>query len=465
MNRLDGKVAIVTGGARGQGEAEVRMFVAEGARVVFGDVLDDLGEIVAKDLGDAAVYLHHDVRREDEWTRLLGEAESRFGKVDILVNNAGVLDFGTLTHETSLDAYMRLVEINQVGPFLGMKTVIPAMMRNRGGSIVNISSTNGFEGYGGTIAYTASKFAVRGMTKTAALEYGKAGIRINSIHPGGIDTPMTRGADLGEMSDEEQDAMYANFAMGRAGKPDEVARLALFLASDESSYCTGSEFIVDGGMMAGTVNPYAAPDLRLRPPAPNQRIASRSRDPAAVPIAHDGHALGGEADAVVVDPQLATCLVEYLFEVVVAVVRVVVEQDEFGHLGLVRELDGVADRRVSPADVLRVLLVQVLRVVEQHVDAAREVVATDPRRRLLGEPDAERRLVVGEVRDGPPVLLDAVADRRALVHHLGGPDRRRPDRIRGLGRVVEREPRRDVPQVAPGTAAATGTWRRARPAS
>ena len=125
MNRLDGKVAIVTGGARGQGEAEVRLFVAEGARVVFGDVLDDLGEIVAKDLGDAAVYLHHDVRREEDWTRVVGEAESRFGKVDVLVNNAGVLDFGTLTHETSLDDYMRLVEINQVGPFLGMKTVIP----------------------------------------------------------------------------------------------------------------------------------------------------------------------------------------------------------------------------------------------------------------------------------------------------------------------------------------------------
>jgi 3alpha(or 20beta)-hydroxysteroid dehydrogenase len=257
MNRLDGKVAIVTGGARGQGEAEVRQFVAEGARVVFGDVLDDLGEIVAKDLGDAAVYLHHDVRREDEWTRVVGEAESRFGKLDVLVNNAGVLDFGKLTHETSLDDYMHLVEINQVGVFLGMRATIPAMLRNRAGSIVNISSTNGFEGYGGTIAYTASKFAVRGMTKTAALEYGKAGIRINSIHPGGIDTPMTRGADLGEMTEEEQDAMYAMFAMGRAGKPDEVARLALFLASDESSYCTGSEFIVDGGMMAGTVNPYA----------------------------------------------------------------------------------------------------------------------------------------------------------------------------------------------------------------
>jgi 3alpha(or 20beta)-hydroxysteroid dehydrogenase len=259
MGRLDGKVAIITGGARGQGEAEVRKFVQEGARVVFGDVLDDLGEAVAKDVGDNAVYLHHDVRDEDDWNTVVQEAENRFGKLDVLVNNAGVLDFGTVTHETTLADYMRLIEINQIGPFLGMRTAIPAMMRNRGGSIVNISSTNGFMGYGGTIAYTASKFAVRGMTKTAALEYGKANIRINSIHPGGIDTPMTRGGDLGEMSEADQDAMYGSFAMARAGQPDEVANLALFLASDESSYCTGSEFIVDGGMMAGFVNPYARP--------------------------------------------------------------------------------------------------------------------------------------------------------------------------------------------------------------
>jgi 3alpha(or 20beta)-hydroxysteroid dehydrogenase len=259
MGKLDGKVAVITGGARGQGEAEVRLFVKEGAKVVFGDVLDDLGEIVAKDLGDAAVYLHHDVRQEDDWARVIGEAESRYGKLDVLVNNAGILDFGTVTHETTLAEYMKLIEVNQVGPFLGMRHGLPAMMRNKVGSIVNISSTNGFMGYGGTIAYTASKFAVRGMTKTAALEYGKANIRINSIHPGGIDTPMTRGGDLGAMTPEEQDAMYGQFALARAGQPNEVANLALFLASDDSSYCTGSEFIVDGGMMAGFVNPYARP--------------------------------------------------------------------------------------------------------------------------------------------------------------------------------------------------------------
>jgi 3alpha(or 20beta)-hydroxysteroid dehydrogenase len=257
MGRLDGKVAVVTGGARGQGEAEVRLFVREGAKVVFGDVLDDLGEKVAADLGDGAVYVHHDVRDEQAWASFVGEAERRFGGLDVLVNNAGVLDFGTMTHETALADYMRLIEINQVGVFLGMRAAIPSMLRRGGGSIVNISSTNGFSGYGGTIAYTASKFAVRGMTKTAALEYGKAGIRVNSIHPGGIDTPMTRTEDLGEMTAEDQEAMYGSFALGRVGKPEEVARLALFLASDDSSYCTGAEFLVDGGMLAGVVNPYA----------------------------------------------------------------------------------------------------------------------------------------------------------------------------------------------------------------
>jgi 3alpha(or 20beta)-hydroxysteroid dehydrogenase len=257
MGKLDGKVAIITGGARGQGEAEVRLFVREGATVVFGDVLDDLGEKVAADVGSDATFVHLDVRSEDAWNDLVAQTTERHGGVDVLVNNAGVLDFGTLTHETTLEAYMRLIEINQVGVFLGMRAVIPAMIERRRGSIVNISSTNGFAGYGGTIAYTASKFAVRGMTKTAALEYGKAGIRVNSIHPGGIDTPMTRTEDLGEMTQEDQDAMYDGFALARVGQPEEVANLALFLASEDSSYCTGSEFLVDGGMLAGVVNPYA----------------------------------------------------------------------------------------------------------------------------------------------------------------------------------------------------------------
>jgi 3alpha(or 20beta)-hydroxysteroid dehydrogenase len=258
MGRLDGKVAVISGGARGQGEAEVRRFAAEGAQVVFGDMRDELGEAVAKDVGDRALYLHLDVRSEDDWQGVVKEAEERFGKVDVLVNNAGVLQFGPITHNVTLDEYMSLIEINQVGVFLGMRTVIPAMLRNRGGSIVNISSTNGFAGYGGTIAYTASKFAVRGMTKTAALEYGKVGIRVNSIHPGGIDTPMTQ--ELTPDQGAAEDA-YDFMAMGRVGKPQEIANLALFLASDESSYCTGAEFLADGGQLAGTVNPFARAEL------------------------------------------------------------------------------------------------------------------------------------------------------------------------------------------------------------
>ena len=258
MGRLDGKVAVISGGARGQGEAEVRRFVQEGAQVVFGDMRDELGEAVAKDLGKNAVYQHLDVRSEDDWQRVVKETEQQFGKIDVLVNNAGILQFGPMTHDVSLDDYMALIEINQVGVFLGMRNVIPAMLRNRGGSIVNISSTNGFVGYGGTIAYTASKFAVRGMTKTVALEYGKANIRVNSIHPGGIDTPMTRelNPDTGASDD-----LYEVMAMGRVGQPQEIANLALFLASDESSYCTGAEFIADGGQLAGTVNPYARASL------------------------------------------------------------------------------------------------------------------------------------------------------------------------------------------------------------
>jgi 3alpha(or 20beta)-hydroxysteroid dehydrogenase len=252
MDRLAGKVALISGGARGQGEAEVRLFVEEGAKVVFGDVLDDLGEAVAKDIGDDAVYLHHDVRREDDWKAIVAEAVSRFGSLDVLVNNAGIVIMDVLTHETTLEAYMRVIEVNQIGVFLGMRAAIPAMLRNRRGSVVNISSTAGITGIAGSIAYNASKFAVRGMTKTAALEYGKAGIRVNSIHPGMIATPMVQS-----LLDQMPPEFYAAYAIPRAAQPREVANLAVFLASDESSFCTGAEYLVDGGWLAGVVNPTA----------------------------------------------------------------------------------------------------------------------------------------------------------------------------------------------------------------
>jgi 3alpha(or 20beta)-hydroxysteroid dehydrogenase len=247
MGRLDGKVAIVSGGARGQGEAEVRMFVEEGARVVFGDVLDTEGEAVAKDVGDDAVYQHLDVTSESDWAAIVATAEERFGNVTVLVNNAGILRLSPL-ERTTLEEYMAVINVNQVGCFLGMRAVVPSMKAAGSGSIVNTSSTSGFVGTYGLIAYTASKFAVRGMTKVAAMELGHSGIRVNSVHPGGIDTEMVRGPEFAGM---DQDALYGAMPIPRVGQPEEIARLMVFLASDESSFSTGAEFVADGGMLAG----------------------------------------------------------------------------------------------------------------------------------------------------------------------------------------------------------------------
>ncbi len=248
MGRLDGKVALITGAARGQGAAEARLFAAEGARVMLGDVLDDDGEIVAKELGDRAAYHHHDVTSEADWDAIVGETTSRFGRVDVLVNNAGVFRIIGLT-ATSLEEYMRIVTINQVGTFLGIKAVTETMIGQRSGSIVNISSVAGLTGSAGTIAYTASKFAVRGMTKVAALELAPFGVRVNSVHPGLIDTTMLR--DAFELSVEvNAEAARASVPNGRLATADDVARLVLYLASDDSDYSTGAEFVVDGGMTA-----------------------------------------------------------------------------------------------------------------------------------------------------------------------------------------------------------------------
>jgi 3alpha(or 20beta)-hydroxysteroid dehydrogenase len=248
MGRLDGKVALISGAARGQGAAEARLFVAEGASVMVGDVLDDDGELVAKELGDRAAYCHHDVTSEAAWAAIVEATTSRFGRLDVLVNNAGVFKVVGMTN-TTLDEYMRIVQINQVGVFLGMQAVAETMIAQRSGSIINISSIAGLVGGAGTIAYTASKFAVRGMTKVAAVELAPFGVRVNSVHPGLINTPMLHEA-FGSNSDATIEAIGARVPNGRMATADDVAKLVLYLASDDSTYSTGSEFIVDGGMTA-----------------------------------------------------------------------------------------------------------------------------------------------------------------------------------------------------------------------
>ena len=240
---LAGKVALVSGGARGQGAAEARLLASRGARVVIGDLLDDEGKVLADELGEAAHYVHLDVTDEQQWVDAVAECERTFGRLDVLVNNAGILAFA-IVEESSLDGFRKILEVNLVGTFLGMKAAIPALRRAGGGSIVNISSVEGLGGSIGCGAYTASKFGVRGLTKVAALEVGKDGIRVNSVHPGAIDTAMTRNAGL---DDSGMKWAASKVPLGRVGTSDDVAGLVAFLASDDSSYCSGAEFVVDGG--------------------------------------------------------------------------------------------------------------------------------------------------------------------------------------------------------------------------
>mgnify|MGYP001816810327 FL=1 len=236
--RLDGKVVLVTGAAQGQGAAEARLFTAEGATVVLTDVKTEDGAVLADELG--ATFITHDVSSAADWETVMAHVHSNHGRLDGLVNNAAIFERNRLI-DTTEDQLRRMFDINVMSVFFGMQTAVP-LMTEQGGSIVNISSAAGIRAAPGSFAYGASKFAVTGMTKTAAFELGELGIRVNSIHPGFIDTGM-----LPE-NEKVRENMAGIVPLGRVADPEEVARLALYLVSDESSYSTGSEFVVDGGI-------------------------------------------------------------------------------------------------------------------------------------------------------------------------------------------------------------------------
>ncbi len=250
MSRLAGKRAIVTGGSMGQGAAIARAFVAEGAQVCIADVADEPGQALASQLAErwgteSVFFQHHDVSDPASWAALVEEVGERFGPVDVLANNAGILRFGTVEEQSPAEVQL-LISVNQLGCFLGMQAVARTMRENGGGSIVNASSIEGLAGMPNCTAYAGTKFAIRGMTKAAALELGPHGIRVNSVHPGMIDTPMTRphGGDVA------MEYGASKVALKRVGTPADVAPLYVYLASDESSFVTGAEIAIDGGATA-----------------------------------------------------------------------------------------------------------------------------------------------------------------------------------------------------------------------
>lgn len=236
MGRVDGKVALISGGARGIGAASARALAAEGARVVIGDLLDEEGEAVAKDIGDAARYVHLDVRSLDDWKAAVDTAVSEFGRLNVLVNNAGIAN-GSAIGRFGLDKWQEIIDVNLTGPFLGIRAAADALVAAGGGSIINNSSIEGLRGTSWAHGYVASKWGLRGLTKSVAVELAPHGVRVNSLHPGLIRTPITEGIP---------DDMIP-IPLGRPGRPEEVAAFVVFLASDESSYATGTEFVMDGG--------------------------------------------------------------------------------------------------------------------------------------------------------------------------------------------------------------------------
>ena len=248
MTDLTGKVALVTGAARGQGAAEAILFAERGAKVMVCDVLDDEGKKLAAEIGDSAAYMRLDVTKEQDWEAAVAATVKKFGKLNVLVNNAGIITVPKVLAETSTADYQKVIDVNQLGVFMGMRSVAGAMKDAGGGSIINISSIDGLVGMYGAAAYVASKFAVRGMTKVAALELGRDNIRVNSIHPGGVATKILDDTGL---TQDQAGEVFKSVPLGRIGQPREMATLAAYLASDDSSYSTGSEFVADGGMTAG----------------------------------------------------------------------------------------------------------------------------------------------------------------------------------------------------------------------
>ena len=248
MDRLTGKIAVITGAAQGMGAAHARRFVAEGAKTVVTDVNAEAGASLASELGEDALFIKHDVSSEADWRAVIAQAEAHFGPVSVLVNNAGILGPGALAADLEEADFNKVIAINQTAVFLGIKHVIPSMIKAGGGSIINISSISGIVAIYGTpnVAYAASKFAVRGITKQVAIEYGGSNIRANSVHPGYIRTPMMTAA----LNEEQIKIASGSVPIKRVGEVEDVSNLVVFLASDESGFVTGTEHIIDGGLTA-----------------------------------------------------------------------------------------------------------------------------------------------------------------------------------------------------------------------
>lgn len=261
MGKLDGKTAIITGGARGMGASTAKLFIEEGANVVITDILQEEGKATASALGEKAIFVAHDVSKEADWERVVAATLETFGHIDILINNAGIVAMG-LIEKQGLDVWENIIGINLIGPAMGHRFVIPHMEAAGGGSIVNVSSTEGLEGKNGVGAYAASKWGLRGFSKVAAYELGPRGIRVNSIHPGPINTKIANPMDAPA---EVLNPLFTYYPLQRLGEPKEIAKLNLFLASDDASFITGAEISIDGGSSAGRY-------LKMLPGAPDNLL-------------------------------------------------------------------------------------------------------------------------------------------------------------------------------------------------